>query len=57
MKVNKRVYRYYGPHSFIPLDVKIKIKINLKEKQKQNGTVQTYHIPPPIEFIPSNLSH
>ena len=58
---------YYGPNSFTPLGVKIKIKIkakksevlivNLKEKQKQNGTVQMYCISPPLEFIPSNLSH
>ena len=58
---------YYGPNSFTPLGVKIKRKIkakkskvlivNLKEKQKQNGTVQTYCISPPLEFIPSNLSH
>ena len=67
MKVNRMVYMYYGPNSFTPLGVKIKIKIkakksevlivNLKEKQKQNGTVQMYCISPPLEFIPSNLSH
>ena len=57
MKINKRVHMYYGPNSFTPLGIKIKIKINVKEKQKQNGTVQTYCIPPPLEFIPSNLGH
>ena len=58
---------YYGPDSFTSLGIKIKIEIkakkskvlivNLKEKQKQNGTVQTYCISLPLEFIPSNLSH
>lgn len=33
MKVNKRVYMYYGPNSFTPLGVKIKRKIKAKKSK------------------------
>ena len=35
MKINERVYMYYGPHSFTPLDVKIKIKINKRKNRNK----------------------